>query len=166
MTDEGIISLSFSAWRTLIVKEKSDYMYLQSQRHNQALLPSSTSHDSRSAETINVRIGGYYKYKYRCKYWLTSNCENWIWINNDLRANHWGYAFGLSLPLLFTENEISETMTTGKVGAPQNLVKQEYELKPHIVATWYNLRPGSDVLQAPERASWQDIYLRHSERGM
>ncbi|KIN01536.1 hypothetical protein OIDMADRAFT_122646 [Oidiodendron maius Zn] len=24
--------------------------------------------------------GGYYKY--RCKYWLTYNCPNWVWVNN------------------------------------------------------------------------------------
>jgi len=24
--------------------------------------------------------GGYYKY--RCKYWLTFNCPNWVWVNN------------------------------------------------------------------------------------
>src|ERR1700712_5753689 len=24
--------------------------------------------------------GGYYKY--RCKYWLTHNCPNWVWVNN------------------------------------------------------------------------------------
>lgn len=24
--------------------------------------------------------GGYYKY--RCKYWLTYNCSNWVWVNN------------------------------------------------------------------------------------
>ena len=24
--------------------------------------------------------GGYYKY--RCKYWLTFNCQSWVWINN------------------------------------------------------------------------------------
>lgn len=21
-------------------------------------------------------------YKYRCKYWLTFNCQNWVWVNN------------------------------------------------------------------------------------
>ncbi|KAF7891258.1 uncharacterized protein EAF02_001583 [Botrytis sinoallii] len=25
--------------------------------------------------------GGYYKY--RCKYWLLYNCENWVWVNNE-----------------------------------------------------------------------------------
>ncbi|PQE28843.1 hypothetical protein CJF30_00003857 [Rutstroemia sp. NJR-2017a BBW] len=24
--------------------------------------------------------GGYYKY--RCKYWLTFNCPNWVWVND------------------------------------------------------------------------------------
>ncbi|KAG9240799.1 hypothetical protein BJ878DRAFT_268660 [Calycina marina] len=24
--------------------------------------------------------GGYYKY--RCKYWMTYNCPNWVWVNN------------------------------------------------------------------------------------
>jgi hypothetical protein len=24
--------------------------------------------------------GGYYRY--RCKYWLTYNCLNWVWVNN------------------------------------------------------------------------------------
>jgi len=25
--------------------------------------------------------GGYYKY--RCKYWMTYNCPNWVWVNNS-----------------------------------------------------------------------------------
>jgi len=25
--------------------------------------------------------GGYYKY--RCKYWLTYDCPNWVWVNNS-----------------------------------------------------------------------------------
>lgn len=29
--------------------------------------------------------GGYYKY--RCKYWLTYNCGNWVWVNNAPCAN-------------------------------------------------------------------------------
>jgi hypothetical protein len=29
--------------------------------------------------------GGYYKY--RCKFWLTYNCPNWVWVNNALCAH-------------------------------------------------------------------------------
>jgi len=29
--------------------------------------------------------GGYYKY--RCKYWLTYNCPNWVWVNNATCAH-------------------------------------------------------------------------------
>lgn len=29
--------------------------------------------------------GGYFKY--RCKYWLTYNCPNWVWFNNTPCAN-------------------------------------------------------------------------------
>ena len=39
-----------------------------------ALLPAGSSPFNMSGS------GGYYKY--RCKYWLTHNCSNWVWVNN------------------------------------------------------------------------------------
>lgn len=44
--------------------------------------------------------GGYYKY--RCKYWLTYNCPNWVWVNNAPCAHCLVSLHLLGLPFIHT----------------------------------------------------------------
>lgn len=41
---------------------------------------------SRRREDLIMSEGGGY-YKYRCKNWLTYNCEEWVWVNGAACVN-------------------------------------------------------------------------------
>ncbi|KAH8601440.1 hypothetical protein B0O99DRAFT_681459 [Bisporella sp. PMI_857] len=101
--------------------------------------------------------GGYYKY--RCKYWLTFNCPNWVWVNNAPCAHCLADGRDSEGALISVPFRISR-----EVYVPQlehgflNYILMEIVANSEMDSGWIVKLPPTEILTVPTTASDSGFY--------